>query len=244
MEHPNYFDSSFLPFFAQRGYRHVTKKRTGDKKDGCVIFFKGDKFTLDCFSEMEYNIPGISVLNRDNIGLVCRLVPLGHPALPPVVFATTHLLYNPKREDVRLAQTALLLAEVDRLATPPLESKNRSYLPTIITGDFNCPPTSAVVQLLTTGSVSYRGRRCHGKRNFPDKLVPDELGLSDSCQWQLKQRGLEGRFKVGTGGLRHSLDLDLVYPPGPGVSTYQDGWTLVFIYLNYSLTIRSLKIIF
>ena len=241
MEDPNYFDSSYMPFFAQRGYRHVAKKRTGDKKDGCVIFFKGDKFTLDCVSEMEYNIPRISVLNRDNIGLVCRLVPIGHPALPPVVFATTHLLYNPKRDDIRLAQTALLLAEVDRLATPPLESENRSYLPTIITGDFNCPPASAVVQLLTTGSVSYRGRRCHGNRNFPDKLVPDTLGLSDSCQWQVKleQRGLAGRFEVGTGGLHHSLDLAPVYPPGPGVSTYQDGWTLVFIHLDYSLTIRD-----
>jgi len=229
MEDPNYFDSSYMPFFSQRGYRHVAKKRTGDKKDGCVIFFKGDKLQLDCVSEMEYNIPRITVLNRDNIGLVCRLVPLDHPNLPPVVVATTHLLYNPKRDDIRLAQTALLLAEVDRLATPPVESENRNYLPTIITGDFNCPPTSPVVQLLTTGSVSYKGRRCHGNRNFPDKLVPDALGLSDSCQWQVKldQRGLGESFEVGTGGLHHSLDLAPVYPPGPGVSTYQDGWTLV-----------------
>lgn len=236
MEDPNYFDSSYEPFFSQRGYRHVVKKRTGDKKDGCVIFFKGDKFTLDCVSEMEFNIPRISVLNRDNIGLVCRLTPLDHPALPPVVFATTHLLYNPKRDDIRLAQTALLLAEVDRLATPPVESENRSYLPTIITGDFNCPPTSPVVQLLTTGSVSYRGRRCHGNRTFPDKLVPDALGLSDSCQWQVKldQRGLGEMFEVGTGGLHHSLDLVPVYPPAPGVSTYQDGWTLVDYILRSS----------
>lgn len=233
MEDPNYFDSSYMPFFSQRGYRYVAKKRTGDKKDGCVIFFKGDKFALDCVSEMEFNIPRISVLNRDNIGLVCRLTPLGHPALPPVVFATTHLLYNPKRDDVRLAQTALLLAEIDRLATPPVESADRSYLPTIITGDFNCPPISPVVQLLTTGSVSYKGRRCHGNRNFPDKLVPDALGLSDSCQWQVKldQRGLGECFEVGTGGLHHSLDLAPVYPPGPGVSTFQDGWTLAVIIL-------------
>ena len=242
MEDPNYFDSSYTPFFSQRGYRHVAKKRTGDKKDGCVIFFKGDKFTLDCVSEMEFNIPRISVLNRDNIGLVCRLTPLDHPELPPVVFATTHLLYNPKRDDIRLAQTALLLAEVDRLATPPVESENRNYLPTIITGDFNCPPTSAVVQLLTTGSVNYKGRRCHGNRNFPDKLVPDALGLSDSCQWQVKleQRGLGESFEVGTGGLHHSLDLAPVYPPGPGVSTYQDGWTLVCIILINSLSLNSL----
>jgi protein angel len=33
-----------------------------------------------------------------------------------VVVATTHLLYNPRRSDVRLAQVQLLLAEIDRLA--------------------------------------------------------------------------------------------------------------------------------
>ena len=243
MEDPPYFDLAYKPFFSQRGFRHVAKKRTGDKKDGCVIFFKGDKFTLDCVSEMEYNIPRISVLNRDNIGLVCRLIPLGYPALPPLVFATTHLLYNPKRDDIRLAQTALLLAEIDRLATPPVEAEDRNYLPTIITGDFNCPPTSPVVQLLATGSVAYSGRRCHGNRNFPDKLVPDTLGLSDSCQWQVKleQRGLGHNFEVGTGGLHHSLNLASVYPPGPGVSTFQNDWTLVLVFFVRIITEISIS---
>ena len=34
----------------------------------------------------------------------------------PILVATTHLLYNPKRTDIRLAQSALLLAELDRVA--------------------------------------------------------------------------------------------------------------------------------
>jgi protein angel len=32
------------------------------------------------------------------------------------VVATTHLLYNPKRHDVKLAQMQILLAEVERIA--------------------------------------------------------------------------------------------------------------------------------
>mgnify|MGYP002213336686 CR=1 FL=1 len=115
--------------------------------------------------------------------------------------------------------------------------------PTIITGDFNCPPTSPVVQLLATGSVAYSGRRCHGNRNFPDKLVPDTLGLSDSCQWQVKleQRGLGHNFEVGTGGLHHSLNLASVYPPGPGVSTFQNDWTLVLVFFVRIITEISIS---
>jgi len=224
---PDYFTSSYLPFFTSRGYRHVSKPRTGDKKDGCVIFFRGDIFDLDCVSEMEYRIPRVQVLDRDNVGLVCRLVPRG--AAGALVIATTHLLYNPKREDIRLAQTALLLAEVDRLATRPAGELG-GYLPTILTGDLNSDPSSLVYQLLATGAVSYQGAcTSRGRRPLPSKLLPDALGLSDSCQWQVKleQRGQGEKFQVGSGGLHHGLGLMSAYPPAPGVSTHQDSWTLV-----------------
>jgi len=224
---PDHFTCSYLPFFTSRGYRYVSKQRTGDKKDGCVIFFRGDIFDLDCVSEMEYRIPRVQVLDRDNVGLVCRLVPRGQA--DALVIATTHLLYNPKREDIRLAQTALLLAEVDRLATRPVGEEG-GYLPTVLTGDFNSEPASLVYQLLATGGVKYQGVcTSRGRRPMPAKLLPDALGLSDSCQWQVKldQRGQGEKFQVGSGGLHHGLALKSVYPMGPGVSTHQDYWTLV-----------------
>ena len=34
----------------------------------------------------------------------------------PLLVATTHLLFSPRRREVRLAQTAVLLAHIDRLA--------------------------------------------------------------------------------------------------------------------------------
>ena len=34
----------------------------------------------------------------------------------PVLVATTHLLFSPRRREVRLAQTALMLANIDRLS--------------------------------------------------------------------------------------------------------------------------------
>jgi protein angel len=193
-----------------------------------VIFFKNSMFELDCVSQMEFKIDRVGILDRDNVGLVCRLAPRAAPNSPLVV-ATTHLLYNPKRDDIRLAQTALLLAEVDRLATPPLEAADRSYLPVLLTGDLNSDPASAVLQLLANGSVRYQGLRQGRGRRMPDKLLPDSLGLSDSCQWQVKleQRGRGPEFKVGSGGFHHGFGLRSAYPPGPGVSTFQDEWTLV-----------------
>jgi protein angel len=64
---------------------------------------------------VEYYQPHLPILNRDNIGIMVKLVPRHCPDTP-IVVATTHLLYNPKRTDVRLAQMQVLLAEIDRFA--------------------------------------------------------------------------------------------------------------------------------
>jgi len=231
---PDYFESCYLPFFKNLGYRYVAKARTGDKKDGCVIFYKSSVFTLDVVSKLEYKIGWVSVLDRDNVALVCRLIPVLQPD-SPIVVATTHLLYNPKRDDIRLAQTALLLAEVDRLATPPVCAARQSYLPVLINGDFNCDPTSPIFKLMSMGRVKYAGWRNFRGKAMPAKLLPESLGMSDSCQWQVKleQRGLGSSFETGTGSLHHNLHLISTYPIHPGVTTFQDCWTLVD-YLFYS----------
>ena len=226
---PNHFQSQYEPFFDSLGYKHVLKARTGDKTDGCVIFYKGDMFNLEEVSDLEYRIDRVKLLDRDNIGLVCRFSPITSPTTP-LVIGTTHLLYNPRRADIRLCQTAMFLAELDRLA----KTSTGSYLPTILTGDFNSDPSSPVVQLLSTGALQYEGLRS-GRTPMPSKLLPDSLGLSDSCQWEveLEQRGLGGQFSTGSGGFRHKFGLRSVYPLGTGVTTFQDRWTEVD-YIMYS----------
>ena len=118
----NHFISHFVPNLTKLNYEGLYKKRTGGKEDGCAIFYKKDKFILEDFTQIEYHQPYIQSLNRDNIALVAKFRPTQRPYKDhncrgdSFVVATTHLLYNPKREDVRLAQTALLLAELDRFA--------------------------------------------------------------------------------------------------------------------------------
>ena len=70
--------------------------------------------TRKLYSEdVEYNrhIPGL--LDKDNVGLAVVLASAGSGAL--LTLATTHLLFSPKRGEVRLAQTALLLAHLDAI---------------------------------------------------------------------------------------------------------------------------------
>ena len=70
--------------------------------------------TRKLYSEdVEYNrhLPGL--LDKDNVGLAVVLASAGSGAT--LTIATTHLLFSPKRGEVRLAQTALLLAHLDAI---------------------------------------------------------------------------------------------------------------------------------
>lgn len=97
------------------GYKYVYKKRTNDYVDGVAVYYKANLFELEDQSSVEFYQPGVSVLDRDNVGVVLRLRLKKSPR-NAIVVATTHLLYNQRRSDVKLAQTQLMLAEIDRLA--------------------------------------------------------------------------------------------------------------------------------
>lgn len=97
------------------GYSGIFKKRTRFHCDGCAIYYKNDKFMLKEKVTVEYNQPGVNVLDRDNVGIVLRLAPR-HNGEANLIVSTTHILYNKRRHDVKLAQVHLLLAEIERVA--------------------------------------------------------------------------------------------------------------------------------
>lgn len=92
------------------------------RTDGCAIYYKRDTFNLVEYATVEFHQPNITILNRDNVAVIAKFSPRGNPEVEFVV-ATTHLLYNPRRQDVRLAQTQLLLAELDRMAFKKVEGE-------------------------------------------------------------------------------------------------------------------------
>lgn len=83
-----------------------------------------------------------------------------------LIVATTHLLYNPRRDDIRTAQLQVLLAELDRMSE---HTETKEPLPIILTGDFNCLQFSEPYRLV------------HGGRIDSNNL-PLRLGIMDNCQ--------------------------------------------------------------
>ena len=178
------------------------KKRTGDKPDGCAIFYKASKLDLDKASAVEYVKPGCSLMDRDNVGIILLLKPklkAGRKTNTKLCVATTHLLFNPKRGDIKLAQLQLLLAEMDRIACVEPPAKNHSaqaeYHPTILCGDLNCEPFSPLHSFVEQGHLRYEqqvarfvsgqseGQYSGSNRKVPKQLLPHRFGVSDRCQY-------------------------------------------------------------
>ncbi|XP_011708250.1 PREDICTED: protein angel isoform X2 [Wasmannia auropunctata] len=175
----------FVASFKQHGYEYLYKKRTNDKKDGLLLLYRSNEFVLLDHTKVELYQSGVEILNRDNVGIIAKLALRDNPETQ-VVIATTHLLYNPKRNDVRLAQIQLLLAEIERIAFIENTMTGPKYLPIILAGDFNLEPFTGVYKFLTEGSFEYcgKGRSLEPSqfRSLSNSLIPPRLCVTDNCQ--------------------------------------------------------------
>lgn len=121
------------------------------------------------------------ILNRCNVAVIGRLALKSQPHKQFIV-STTHLLFNPKRHDVRLAQIQVLLAELDRIARH--DDHFHRMVPIILTGDFNVQQHSDEFRLLI-GEKVYPMQLLN-RMNFHSKnhkqFLPGALGISDNCQ--------------------------------------------------------------
>lgn len=231
---------------------YVFKKKTGLRTDGCAIIYNCNLFELVCSDYVEFFRPDISLLNRHNIALFgkfrCKLKKEAH-----LLVGTTHLVYNPKREDVRLAQTMVLLAELDQHSILKPEKLDR--MPIILTGDFNFKADSAPFQLIHTGQLVYEGLtkgylskpETHLSPLIGKHFLSNRLRITDNCQYidcdetnyennpqQSSSFSDESNPKnshlFSTGSLSHSLNLKSVYDHCDGVSygsVFQSRWVTV-----------------
>ena len=99
--------------------------------------------------------------------------------------ATTHLLFNPKAGDVKLAQVAILLAELHRMCQAP----DGTLCATILCGDFNCLPNSLLQLFIINNELQYEGL-CAAEiagysrkrnRKLPVPLLSPLLCIADNC---------------------------------------------------------------
>ena len=196
------FSLKDLTFHVFQGYIGVYKKRTGNKKDGCATFFKKSKFTLVKTKLVSFKVPGVGLMDRDNVAVVTLLKPgptgqtarVAHPSHTCLCIGNTHLLFNTKRGDIKLAQLAYLFAEIDEVARiSPHGADNPLYHPIICCGDFNSTPFSPIYDFVTRGYLDYNGMhrdnfsgQNHFRYHYPfwqaatNNLIPWELGITTS----------------------------------------------------------------
>ncbi|XP_008554723.1 protein angel homolog 2 isoform X1 [Microplitis demolitor] len=175
----------FLVPFIEQGFDYLYKKRTNDTRDGLLLLYRPSLFKLEDYVYVEYHQTFDDILNRDNVGVVVKFALVESPDTR-VVISTTHLLYNPKRNDVRLAQTQILFAELDRIAFIRNTANGPEYHPIIICGDFNFQPFTGVYKFITEGSFNYVGKGHKldesGFRRLSNSLIPSSLLVTDNCQ--------------------------------------------------------------
>ncbi|KAK5852605.1 hypothetical protein PBY51_006457 [Eleginops maclovinus] len=190
----DHYEKQIKPALQALGYQCEYKKRTGSKPDGCAVIFKSSRLSLLSSNPVEYFRSGDALLDRDNVGLVVLLRPndSGIQSDPSafVCVANTHLLYNPRRGDIKLAQLAILLAEINRLSRLPDGSTN----PVVLCGDFNSTPRSPLYSFLTAGRLEYNGLQSsmvsgqesspRGQRLLTSPLWSHTLGISHQCRYE------------------------------------------------------------
>ncbi|NXD01382.1 ANGE2 protein, partial [Certhia familiaris] len=200
------------------GYHCEYKMRTGRKPDGCAICFKTSKFSLISSNPVEFFRRDIPLLDRDNVGLVLLLQPRFHcKTNAAICIANTHLLYNPRRGDIKLTQLAMLLAEIASVAS----QKDGSFCPVIICGDFNSVPGSPLYKFIKEGKLNYKGLaigKVSGQEQFPKgqrilsiPIWPKKLGISQNCVYEIKQQQKEENAGQLSSKLRHHFKLSSVY---------------------------------
>lgn len=160
-------------------------------------------------------MPEVPLLDRDNVALVLLLQPKHYTRSidAAVCIANTHLLFNPRRGDIKLAQLMILFAAIDKLVYK--ESKTSSelvYHPVVLCGDFNMEPFSNLYNFVRGGSLVCDGtviRKLSGQESEesrgPSKCLDPEFlgkaaGITDHCQYldiaqERLQRALEARPK-------------------------------------------------
>ncbi|XP_045168084.2 protein angel homolog 2-like isoform X2 [Mercenaria mercenaria] len=228
----DHYENFFLPELQNQGYDGVYMKRTGDKLDGCATFFKKHKFTCVQVVKVPYcHSSGGIVLDRDNVGLIVRLRPrtTSLPAHKTLTVANTHLLFNPRRGDVKLAQLMVLMAEIDKCAY--LWSHPDTYQAIIMCGDFNSEPHSDIYKLIVMGYLQYEGllvreisgqqegKYGRGTATLDKNFFPSEIGISDTCQYcnVVRQRAQPDT----NGGNSENVDIQVMETQGSGYLQHQ-----------------------
>lgn len=162
---------------ALRGYAGLYKARTGEMPDGCAIFWRKERFKLLQERSFEFSMLGM----RNNVAQLCVLQLIvpgsatnekssssvfrsdGQTQSYRLVVGNIHVLFNPKRGEIKLGQCRAFLEQVHNM------SSIWHGAPVVIGGDFNSTPSSAVYKYLATSELDLSKL----DRRYLSGLVPE-----------------------------------------------------------------------
>ncbi|KAL1810718.1 hypothetical protein ACET3Z_020783 [Daucus carota] len=211
--------------FQEDGYTGVYQARTGESCDGCAVFWKTEQFTVLHVENIEFKKFGL----RDNVAQFCVLKlnnkdpnKSGDGETPGLMSSrillvgNIHVLYNPKRGDIKLGQVRLFLEKAREL------SQQWGNIPIILGGDLNSMPQSAMYQFLSSSELDIR---LHDRRIISGQIAPFEYRGYISCKrnigWSAEESKLATGTKSGT-HVRHQLKLHSAYIAVPGSPRTRD----------------------
>ena len=199
------FEPFWVPAMRQRGFEGLYKKRTeltGQKKDGCAIFWRAAALALEgqpVYVEHNALCDGLppraegsprqrgdsgavldarTRLERDCVGIVAQLA-LRSVTGQRVVVANTHLYWDPAFADVKLAQAEHMLRRIAAFRSAAAASCAGVEPPVVFGGDFNSLPGSEVHALLTAPPLRSVYTVATGSEPSFTNLTPPFTGTLD-----------------------------------------------------------------
>jgi mRNA deadenylase 3'-5' endonuclease subunit Ccr4 len=182
---------------ARHAYGSVHAQRRQGKTDGCSIFYNTKSLALvgaphKLFFDVRLKADA-DAATKPNVALFVllrlRTAPTRH-----IVFANCHLLWNPKRGDIKLKQYALLMSELHAyLLSVHALLPASSRVGVILAGDFNATPASELIRFVTDQTLQLLDRtRMDGQAqhtlSMHKQLLAAELAESKTATTQQQQQ--------------------------------------------------------
>ena len=173
------YDSFWRPTLAQAGYESVYKSRTATqmaRSDGSLVAWKKHLFEMVDVLEIEYAIYPTTE-RKDNIGIGVLLQckeekKQGRTSSSSVstpkylALVNTHLLFNPRRGDLKIGQCQILMNSIDAWLNRFTRSQLRKGytqpdIDLLVCGDFNALPSSTLLQFMLDGELDLTQERAY-----------------------------------------------------------------------------------
>ena len=183
---------NLLPTLKENQYKlAIFQKRTSDNKhDGCAILYKSNILKLIGTKGLELYVQDHPILDRDNAAVISRFQVINdnnnnysnnvsanrektesNTINSDIIVATIHVVFNPKRGDIKMEQSHLLCETISKFIDETGNSTSSTTPTTLkpavfICGDFNSGENSAIYKFFRTGNVDLTGvdhRKISGK---------------------------------------------------------------------------------